>query len=138
MSGDLYTLDTNILFYAMDRDAGIKHTLAAQIIEDAVSSPCILTLQSLGEFYWSVTRQEKLTHLMAQEQIRDWSILFPVYVASQTTLNKAIHGVHEHGFSFWDAMVWACAKRLDVAVSLQKIFRMGGGWKVSGLRIHSA
>ena len=41
------TLDTNILFYAMDRDAGKRHRLAMEIVDRATVVDCVLVLQSL-------------------------------------------------------------------------------------------
>ena len=45
------SLDTNILVYAMDRDAGDRHVRAMELLDQAVESDCILTTQALGEFY---------------------------------------------------------------------------------------
>ena len=52
-----FTLDTNILFYAADTDAGIKHARAVTLIGQAAKANCVLTVQALGEFYHSVTRK---------------------------------------------------------------------------------
>jgi predicted nucleic acid-binding protein len=46
-SAEYYTLYTNILIYAVDRSAGDKHRLAADIVDCPVERPCILTLQAM-------------------------------------------------------------------------------------------
>ncbi|MBW2196188.1 MAG: hypothetical protein JRF37_11825 [Deltaproteobacteria bacterium] len=46
MSGRRFTLDTNILFYAMDKDAGSRHKLAMEIVDRASLSDCVIILQS--------------------------------------------------------------------------------------------
>ena len=51
------SLDTNILVYAMDRDAGERHLLAMDVLDQAVGSDCILTTQALGEIFHVVTRK---------------------------------------------------------------------------------
>ncbi len=84
------TLDTNILVYAMDRDAGARHDLALEIVDRAVASDCVLTLQSLCEFYAAVTGKGKMPHREAEAQVRDWLELFPVVSATPKSLTKAL------------------------------------------------
>jgi hypothetical protein len=57
MSVDRITLDTNILIYAIDKDAGIRHQRAMGIVDDAVQQDCVLVLQALSEFFSAVTRK---------------------------------------------------------------------------------
>lgn len=56
-SSQLFSLDTNLLIYAIDSRAGSRHQLAKLIIEHAVRSNCCLTLQAVSEFYHAVTRK---------------------------------------------------------------------------------
>ena len=51
------SLDTNVLVYAFDADAGERHRLAMAIVDRAAAANCVLTLQSLGE---TVRAQGKL------------------------------------------------------------------------------
>ena len=76
------TLDTNILFYAMDRDAGKRHKLAMEIVDRASVFDCVLILQSLCEFYSAVTGKGNMPPKEAEAQINDWMQLFPVASAS--------------------------------------------------------
>jgi predicted nucleic acid-binding protein len=77
------TLDTNILVYAMDKDAGGRHDVALEIVDRAVSSDCVLTLQSVCEFYAAVTGKGKMPQREAEAQIRDWLELFPMVSATR-------------------------------------------------------
>ena len=43
MSGDRTTLDSNILIYAIDRDAGRKKQKASALIEELAGTDCVLT-----------------------------------------------------------------------------------------------
>jgi hypothetical protein len=43
-----FPLDTNVLFYAMDRDAGKRHKLAMKIVDRASVFDRVLILQSLS------------------------------------------------------------------------------------------
>ncbi len=78
MSVERITLDTNILIYAIDKDANHKQKLAIDLIERCVTTyDCVLTLQSLSEFYFVATRKGKISIDFAKQQIADWQILFP-------------------------------------------------------------
>lgn len=117
------TLDTNILVYAMDRDAGDRHELAKEIVDRAVASDCVLTLQSLCEFYTAVTGKGKMPVKEAEVQILDWMELFPVASATSKSLTRALKAVEEHGLSFWDAMLWAVAAEAGGTLLLSEDFQ---------------
>ena len=117
------TLDTNILFYAMDRDAEERHKLAMEIVDRSSVSDCVLTLQSLCEFYAAVTGKGKMPSNEAEAQINDWMQLFPVVSATSKSLNKAIKAVNSHSISFWDAMLWAVAREAGVTLLLSEDFQ---------------
>ena len=44
------TLDTNILVYAVDLDAGERNETARSVMGAAARKDCYLTVQALGEF----------------------------------------------------------------------------------------
>ena len=117
------TLDTNILFYAMDRDAGKRHKLAMEIVDRATVVDCVLVLQSLCEFYAAATGKDKIPSDEAEAQINDWMQLFPVVSATSKTLNKAINAVNAHRLSFWDAMLWAVAREAGVTLLISEDFQ---------------
>jgi predicted nucleic acid-binding protein len=60
MSAERFTLDTNILIYAVDAREGRKRELAARIVEAAAGFDCPLALQVVGEFYAAGTAKLKL------------------------------------------------------------------------------
>jgi predicted nucleic acid-binding protein len=117
------TLDTNILFYAMDRDAEERHKLAMEIVDRAPVFDCVLILQSLCEFYAAVTRKGKMPSNEAEAQIDDWMQLFPVVSATSKSLTKAINAVNLHTLSFWDAMLWAVAREAGVTLLISEDFQ---------------
>ena len=125
MNGRRLTLDTNILFYAMDREAGDRHDLAMKIVDRAIFFDSILTLQSLSEFYAAVTRKDKMPPREAEAQLRDWMDLFPIVAAKSKTLLRAIKAVNQHTLSFWDAMLWAAARDAGVTMILSEDFQHG-------------
>jgi predicted nucleic acid-binding protein len=46
-----FTLDSNLLVYAIDSAPGIRHQLSFEIVQCAVRLDCWLTLQAVSEFY---------------------------------------------------------------------------------------
>ena len=117
------SLDTNILVYAMDRDAGAKRDLAIQIVDRAVDCDTVLTLQVLSEFFAATTRKGKMPPEEARAQVMDWLTLFPLVAAKPTTWPKAMRGVLDHGFSFWDAMLCATAQEAGVNLLISEDFQ---------------
>ena len=54
MSAERFTLDANLLVYAVDRDAGDRRQQAIAIVDRAVDQDCVLTLQGLTELFYTV------------------------------------------------------------------------------------
>lgn len=54
MSDERFTLDTNLLVYTVDCDAGERHQQAITIVDRAVEQDCVLTLQVLAELFHAV------------------------------------------------------------------------------------
>ena len=126
MSAKRVSLDTNILIYAIDKDAGEKQTMALQLIEKCVVEyDCVLTLQSLSEFYAATTRKGILEHDEASAFIKDWQILFPTITPSSKTIDIALKTVGAHKLSFWDAMLWAVVRENKVSALFSEDFQSG-------------
>lgn len=114
---ELQFVDTNILVYAHDRSAGLKHIHARQLIQTLWDSGNGCTsIQVLQEFYVTVTR--KVTHPLAPEvaaqhiaDLATWKIHRP-HVAD---LLYAIQIQSRFQLSFWDAMIIASANQLECA-----------------------
>lgn len=109
MSGERFTLDTNILVYALDTTAGAKHTLAAEIVDRAVECDCHLTLQALSEFYAAVTRKGMMSKAEAAAQVEDWLLLFPTISPSSAAVRSALAHAVAGRASYWDALLVATA-----------------------------
>lgn len=125
MSAERISLDSNVLVYAVDRDAGPRHGRAIELMERALYLDCVLTLQSLCEFFHAVTRKGKASLEEAWAQVQDWQILFPVASAKPSTLARAVAAVQSRRLTFWDAMLWAAAKEAGVTLLLSEDFQDG-------------
>lgn len=107
-----FTLDTNVLVYAVDRDAGERHRLAVDIARRAQGRDCILTLQALAELFRALTGPRlRVAPAVAADIVQQWRDVLPVVAADEDCLTDAMDAVVHHGWSFWDAMIWATARR---------------------------
>lgn len=126
MSTKRVSLDTNILIYAIDKDAGKKQITAIKLIEKCMLNyDCVLTLQSLSEFYAAATRKDNVTHAQAEAQIGDWQLLFPTILPSVHTVEYALKAVDSHKLSFWDAMLWSVSYENGVREIFSEDFQDG-------------
>jgi len=129
MSAKCYCLDTNILIYSIDNEAGKRHQAAKALMQNMMTSNCVLTLQSLGEFFHASTRKGKMPKQHAMAQINDWMTLFPVINAMPATLKMAMHAVDKHQFSFWDAMILETAAQAGVTHLYSEDMQHKQTWK---------
>jgi predicted nucleic acid-binding protein len=106
-----FTLDTNLLVYAVDRDAGDRHRIALDLVRRARGRDCVITLQALAELFRTLTGKRKLGAAQAAGIVQAWRDAAPVFAADDICLVDAMDAVADHGWSFWDAMIWATAKR---------------------------
>ena len=125
-----FSLDTNILVYAVDRDGGERHLRSIELVGRAAERDCVLTLQSLAEFFHATTRKNLLGPSDAGSFVRDWLEVFEVVPATSAALADAMSAVDEHRLSFWDAMLWATARQAGcsaiVSEDMQHGRRLGG------------
>jgi predicted nucleic acid-binding protein len=119
------TLDSNILIYAADRDAGIRHDLAQALVTRAAKADCVLTLQALAEFFAVATRKKTVPAASAIAFVNGWQALFRTVSATPATLQAAMAAVRDHRIEFWDAMMWALARECGCRFLLSDDFQSG-------------
>ena len=133
MSDERYSLDTNILIYAVDRSEGAKHDLAVEIVDLSVERDCVLTVQALAEFTAAASRRGVVPKSEAAAQVRDWLQLFPAAAADAVALERALDAVEAGQFAFWDALLLATAAEAGCSVVLSE--DMHDGAEFDGLRV---
>ena len=125
-----FSLDTNILVHAVDRDSGDRHEQSRELLARAAKRDCVLTVQALAEFFHATTRKKLLQTSLASAFVRDWLDVFHIAPADAAALVAAMDAVEEHRLSFWDAMIWATARRNGcsalVSEDMQDGRRLGG------------
>jgi len=103
-------LDTNILLYGYDRDAGIKREVALaqmQLGWQQIGSLAI-SVQVLQEFYVNFVRSQG-SHPEASTIIEDLR-LWPVIDNTQTLFALGLTIKERYDLSLWDAMIVAAAR----------------------------
>lgn len=115
-----FTLDTNILVYAHDADAGARHRVARDVVTRALDGECVLMLQALAETYSVLVNRRRLSPSDAAAIVRDLRDLFPVHAADEAALLDAMAAVQDHQASFWDAMIWATARQAGCRLILSE------------------
>ena len=120
-----FTLDTNILVYAVDRDGGERHRHSMELVGQAAERDCVLTLQSLAEFIHATTRKSLLVPSDAGSFVHDWLEVFEVASAGSAALADAMSAVDEHRLSFWDALLWATARQASCSALVSEDMQHG-------------
>jgi len=116
MNGKVF-LDTNILVYAHDLDAGMKHTVAVQIVKDMWEKRLgALSTQVLQEFYVTITKKigSPVSLFEAREIIRTYAS-WGIRENTSTSVIRASEIEDKYHISFWDALivVAACEAKVD-------------------------
>jgi len=111
MKGRVF-VDTNILIYAHDLDAGAKHEKAAASLENLWEEETgVLSTQVLQEFYVTVTRKiaSPLSPLQARSIIENY-LVWPVMLNAPETILLASSIEERYRLSFWDSLIVAAAR----------------------------
>ena len=109
---DRVLVDTNILVYAYDADAGDKNARAKEVVDSLWDqSVGVLATQVLAEFFLTITHKVKqpLPIIDARQIVEDYRAAWDCFPTTPDTVLLAIDGVGRYQLSFWDAMIWASA-----------------------------
>jgi predicted nucleic acid-binding protein len=115
-SDSRFTLDSSILVYAFDGLKPKKQHIAVAILRRSRLVNCILTLQSLGEFYRAATGKLGVPPRIAAAQVRDWTLEYPVAETSTHALLAGLEAATRHDFSIWDTLILASAAEAGCTV----------------------
>jgi len=120
-----FTFDTNILVYAEDVDSGHRHALAVDLVARARGRDCVITLQALSELFRILTARKNFAARKAADIILRWRSVLPVVAADDACLIDAMDYVCSEGWSFWDAMMLATAKKAGCRLLITEDGRAG-------------
>mgnify|MGYP002393089940 FL=1 len=104
-------VDTNVLIYAHDLDAGLKRDRAVSILSRLWENENgIVSVQVLQEFYVTVTRKirDPLTPALARGVIKNY-LAWQIAPNDPSTVLLASEIAERNQISFWDALIVASA-----------------------------
>ena len=116
MSGERFTLDTNILVCSMDARDARKQAQALAILKASLRLDCPLALQAIGEFHAAAMRKLRLSAVSARERSLALLKSFEVFAHSASAIRTALDASCEGNFSFWDAVLLASAAESGCSV----------------------
>ena|SRR5271165_1535778 len=129
-------VDTNILIYAHDKDARIKHQVAKAVLRELWSERTgVLSMQVLQEFYVNVTR--KISTPLPKNSAR---LVVNTYAAwcTETTpaeISNAFRIEDESQIGFWDALILSAAAKSGATRILSE--DLSAGQRISGVLIEN-
>jgi predicted nucleic acid-binding protein len=134
MSGIAF-VDSNILIYAHDLDAGVKRERAAAKLRELWDSGTgRLSIQVLQEFYVNATR--KLATPIARSTAREIITAYGVWVHHATTVETVTRAIELSDLAqitFWDALIVASAEEVDAHELLSE--DLNDGQAIVGIKV---
>jgi predicted nucleic acid-binding protein len=116
-----FGLDSNVLVYAVDARDTVRQARARLVIERAgLTGRCILSVQSLGEFYAAAVRKRLAPPATAQAAVDDLMGFFPLASPSGADVRAATAAAVAGRFSYWDALLLATLGRAGCSVVLSE------------------
>jgi len=129
-------VDTNILIYAHDVDAGAKHQVAKTVLRELWSQRSgVLSMQVLQEFYVNVTRKiaSPLSKDVARLVVNSYSVWCIETTPAEITTAFRIED--ESRIGFWDALIVAAAVKCGALRILSE--DLNAKQVVTGVRIEN-
>lgn len=134
---DRVFLDTNILVYAHDLDAGEKHEIAKDaVLELWESRSGVISTQVLQEFYITLTRKisPSLKKTEARRILKNY-FQWEFVINDAGTILQASEIEENYSISFWDALIVSAAFSKNAATILTEDLQHGQ--RVEGILIHN-
>jgi predicted nucleic acid-binding protein len=134
MPADVF-LDTNVLVYAYDIDAGEKRVAALRLVERGWVEPgtTAISVQVLQELYVNLMRKGR-THDEAAVILHDLSA-WPVVENTLPILHSALKVKARWQTSFWDALILAAARDSGASTLISEDFTHGQDY--GGIRVQN-
>jgi predicted nucleic acid-binding protein len=134
---DRVFVDTNVLVYAHDLDAGERHAVAARLVASLWEQRCaVISTQVLQEFYVNATRKIRspLPRALAREMVRNYAV-WQTEIVGPAEIESASELEEQHQLSFWDALIVATARKGGARRIVTE--DLGSGRLIAGVRIEN-
>jgi len=129
-------VDTNILIYAHDADANLKHGVAKSVLAELWSQRTgVLSMQVLQEFYVNVTR--KIASPLPKDVARMVVGSYAIWCVETTPaeISSAFRIEDESRIGFWDALIVASAAKCGAVRILSE--DLNARQMIAGVRIEN-
>ena len=130
-------VDTNILVYAHDLEAGKKHEAARELVEDLWESrKGVISTQVLQELYVTLTRKipEPLKKPVARSLVANY-LNWDVCINDGAIILQASEFEDRHNLSFWDAMIVSAACDRNAAILITE--DLNDGQQIEGITVRN-
>ncbi len=118
-------VDSNIIIYAYDLDAGARHTMAVRILKSlwGQAIPPSISIQVLQECYVNFVRKGVSENLAAEiiEDLLQWNVV----VNDAALLTEGMRLKSRLKLSFWDSLIIAAARSAKADEILSEDFSVG-------------
>ena len=129
-------VDTNVLIYAHDVDAGAKHQIAKTVLRDLWSQRTgLLSMQVLQEFYVNVTR--KIASPLPKDSARLVVSSYAIWCVETTPaeISAAFQIEDQSQIGFWDALIVSSAAKSGATRILSE--DLSSGQRIAGILIEN-
>jgi predicted nucleic acid-binding protein len=136
-TSDKTFVDTNVLIYAHDIDAGRKHEIASDLLRTLWSARAgILSTQVLQEFYVNATR--KIRKPLTKPQARSVVDIYAAWCVEGIALGDLVSAFQiedQARIGFWDALIIAVAARSGARRVVSE--DLNAGQIIGGVLVHN-
>jgi predicted nucleic acid-binding protein len=130
-------VDTNVLVYAHDVDAGERHARAARLVADLWEArAAVISTQVLQEFYVNATRKiaTPIPRATARQIVRNYAV-WQTEMIGAADIQMASEIEEQYRLSFWDALIVATALKGGAGRILTE--DLSAGHAIAGVRIEN-
>ena len=116
-------VDSNILIYAFDASEPLKQDQATRVIDFLADSGLgVISTQVMSEVFSTLVRKKPfaLDPVVVDAAVRRYARLWPVLQIQVETVLDAMQGVIVHKLSYYDALIWATARRAGLTTLLSE------------------
>lgn len=128
-----FTLDSNILVYALDAATPRKRAVARDILDRAKLLDAVLTTQAVAEFLAVVRRKDVKAFPLALAEAERWAVLFPIGPTTWDQLGEAAAMADRHRLQLWDCLIWRSALAMGATVFISEDMR--DGFSLDGMTV---
>lgn len=105
-----FTLDSNVLVYALDGSAGIRHEHAREILVAGRDADLLLTAQAVAETLNVIRRKYPSFLQESRREVERWGTIYPVLPTGLGHVLAAERFAAIHRLQLWDCVIWQVAR----------------------------